>query len=225
MQRYIAIATAGEPDWSREPAPDYRVRCSDLPRMLRNCETDFPRRDGYLLADPVRADAWRERLAALGPGLKVGISWRGGTPATGEARRSIALDALLPILSTPATHFVSLQYGNVSAELAQLKMRHSVIVHSWASSDAAMEEVTALIASLDLVITVCTTAAHLAGALGKPTWVLVPLVPEWRYLYQGSSIPWYRTLHLFRQKRLNDWEDVIATVEGELAQKVARCPV
>ena len=215
---------AGEPDWSREPAPDYRARCGDLPRMLRNRESDFPGHAGYLVPDPGRVVAWRERLAALGPGLKIGVSWRGGTPSTGQARRSIALDAWRPILSTSGTHFVSLQYGDVSAEISELKTRHGIVVHSWANSAAGMDDVAALVASLDLVITVCTTAAHLAGSLGKTTWVVVPVVAEWRYLHKGTTIPWYPRLRLFRQQQIDEWDDVLATVTAELAREVAsRC--
>jgi tetratricopeptide (TPR) repeat protein len=221
VYRYRA---AGEPDWSREPAADYRTRCGDLPRMLRNRDADFPRHTGYLVADPARTAAWHERLASLGPGLKVGISWRGGTRATGQTRRSIALKALLPILSMPGTHFVSLQYGDVHAEVAEIEARHGVVVHAWANADAGMDDVAALIASLDLVITVCTTAAHLAGALGKSAWVMVPVVAEWRYLREGSSIPWYPKLRLFRQERLDEWSNVLAAVKAELAHEVAsRC--
>ncbi len=212
---------AGEPDWSREPAPDYRARCGDLPRMLRNREADFPRHAGYLVAEPARVTAWRDRLESRGPGLKVGISWRGGTPATGQARRSIPLDALLPILSTSGTHFVSLQYGDVSAEIANLQARHGVVVHSWAYADAGMDDIAALIASLDLIITVCTTAAHLAGALGKSAWVMVPAVAEWRYLYEGTSIPWYPKLRLYRQQKPGQWGGVFATIKTDLANEAA----
>jgi Tfp pilus assembly protein PilF len=218
IYRYRA---AGDPDWSREPAPDYRARYGDLPRMLRNRESDFPRHPGYLVADPVRAAVWQQRLAALGPGLKIGISWRGGTAATGQSRRSIALDAWLPILSTSGAHFVSLQYGEVSAEIAELKTRRGIVVHSWANSDAGMDDVAALIASLDLVITVCTTAAHLAGALGKAAWVVVPVVAEWRYLHEGTTIPWYPRLRLFRQQQINQWGNVLSTVTAELAHELA----
>ncbi len=213
---------AGKPDWSGERAPDFRARCGDLPRMMRNAESDFPRRAGYLVADPARTSGWRSRLAELGPGIKVGISWRGGTPGTGEAIRSIPLEDLRPILSVSGAHFISLQYGAVSGEIATLmRAPHSTVIHQWAHSDADMEDVAALISSLDLVITVCTTAAHLAGALGKNAWVMVPAVAEWRYLDEGTSIPWYSTLKLIRQDRLTDWSGVIRNVELGLLAEVA----
>ena len=210
----------GEPDWMREVAPDYRARCGDLPRMLRQDDGDFPLHEGYLAADPSRVGAWRERLAALGPGLNIGISWRGGTPATGEAIRSMALAAWMPILTVPGAHFVSLQYGDAGAEIAAMSKRHGVTVHSWASADAAMDDVAALTATLDLVITVCTTAAHLTGALGKRAWVLVPAVAEWRYAAAGNTMPWYPALRLFRQRVLHQWDDVIHEVKSELMREL-----
>jgi Tfp pilus assembly protein PilF len=211
----------GKPDWLCEPAPDFRARCGDLPRVLRNHDADFPRHSGYLVADPARAAGWRARLAALGPGIKVGISWRGGTPGTGQAARSLALDALLPILSLPQAHFVSLQYGAVSEEIADMRTRHGVVLNEWPQAIADMDEMAALISSLDLVVTVCTTAAHLCGALGKTAWVMVPAVAEWRYLESGSRIPWYPALRLIRQPRLTAWGEVIAGVRGELQHRLA----
>ena len=189
--------------------------------MLRNCDADFPRHGGYLVPDTARVAAWRARLAALGPGLKVGVSWRGGTPGTGQAARSLPLDELLPLLTLPNAHFVSLQYGPASAEIAALNARHGSALHDWLPPVTDMDEVAALIAGLDLVVTVCTTVAHLSGALGKAAWVMVPAVAEWRYLESGSEIPWYPALRLFRQPRLNEWDDVIASIRSELQQRVA----
>jgi tetratricopeptide (TPR) repeat protein len=211
----------GQPDWSGEPAPHFRARCGDLPRMLRNQDSDFPQQANYLIADSSRVTAWRSRLAELGPGLKVGVSWRGGTPATGQATRSIPLEALLPVLSVSDTHFISLQYGAVGAEVAAFRAHHNVVMHEWAAADADMDDVAALISSLDLIISVCTTAAHLAGALGKNAFVMVPTIAEWRYLDRGSTVPWYSTLELFRQHNLNDWDGVISRVKHALLSKLS----
>jgi tetratricopeptide (TPR) repeat protein len=210
----------GKPDWWRDAAPDYRVRLGDLPRILRTHEADFPPHCGYLVPDAGKVAAWRARLAALGPGLKVGISWRGGTPGTGQAARSIALAALLPILSLPRAHFISLQYGDVSNEIAELHTHRGVEVHAWSNANADMDGVAALIASLDLVVTVCTTAAHLAGALGKTAWVMVPAAAEWRYGESGPRIPWYPALRLFRQQRRNEWDGVIAALKAEFMHAI-----
>ena len=218
--RVYRYRVKGEPEWKREPAPDFRARYGDLPRMLRNSADDFPRHSGYLVPDPAKAVAWRARLSALGPGLKVGVSWRGGTPGTGQAARSLALDALLRILSVPHARFVCLQYGEVDEEIAALGAHHGIAMSVWPQAIADMDEMAALITELDLVITVCTTAAHLCGALGKTGWVLVPAVAEWRYLESGSEIPWYPALRLFRQSGPGAWNTVIEPVRAEL---LARC--
>ena len=210
----------GAPDWSGEAAPDYCVRMGDLPRIMRRSKADFPAHRGYLLADAAQVAAWRARLDALGRGLKVGVSWRGGTPGTGQAARSLALDALLPLLRLPRAHFISLQYGAVGAEIADLRVRHGIVLHEWSQADAAMDGVAALIASLDLVITVCTTAVHLSGALGKPAWVMVPAVAEWRYLETGAHLPWYPALRLFRQQNPGAWDGVVADVRTELVREI-----
>jgi tetratricopeptide (TPR) repeat protein len=211
----------GNPAWSHEPTPDFRVRYGDLPRMLRNRDTDFPRHAGYLVPDTAGVAAWRARLAALGPGLKVGVSWRGGTPGTGQAARSMPLVKLLPLFTFPDAHFVSLQYGRNSEEIAALNSRYGVALHDWLPPVTDMDEVAALIAGVDLVVTVCTTVVHLSGALGKTAWVMVPAVAEWRYLATGTAIPWYPALRLFRQRQRNEWEDVIATVRAELRRRIA----
>ena len=210
----------GQPEWSHEPAPDFRVRLGDLPRMLRNCGADFPRHSGYLFADPGNVTNWRIRLAALGSGPKIGLSWRGGTLATGQRARSLPLEDLLPIVSLPDTHFVSLQYGDGREEIANLRTRYGVTFSEWPQAIADMDEMAALVASLDMVITVCTTAAHLAGALGKTAWVLVPAVSEWRYRESGNGIPWYPELRLFRQRRTAEWSDVILEVRTALIDAI-----
>ena len=209
----------GEPEWPREPRPDFRLRYGDLPRVLRNQRADFPRHGGYLVADTAKVAAWRARLAALGPGFKVGISWRGGTPGTGQAARSMPLDKLVPVLSLPNAHFISLQYGPCGDEIAALHAHHGLTVHEWPQQIADMDEAAALIASVDLIVTVCTTVVHLSGALGKTAWAMVPAVAEWRYLESGSQIPWYPALRLFRQHRVNEWDNVIAQIRSELQRQ------
>lgn len=209
----------GAPDWSHESTPDFRTRLGDLPRMLRNRLADFPFHRGYLTAEASVVNEWRARLGQLGPGLKIGVSWRGGTPATGQAARSIPLDTLLPILTLPHAHFVSLQYGPVEAEIAAFHAKYGVQIHAGAPSHAGMDGVAALIGSLDLVITVCTTVAHFCGALGKPAWVMVPAAPEWRYMQSGDRIPWYSELRLFRQQCANSWGAVILAIGTELKSK------
>ena len=204
------------------PTPDLKVAAGSVPGFLRNAPTDFPARDHYLLADPVRVDHWRQRLASLGPGLKVGIAWRGGLPQTRAARRSFALADLLPILSDPGCRFVSLQYTDCAAEIKALLQSAGVRVHNWQEAIDDYDETAALVTSLDLVISVQTAVVHLAGALGKPAWVLVPAVAEWRYLQSGDTMPWYSSVRLFRQREAGQWQPVVTEIAAELARRMGR---
>jgi len=195
---------------------DLQIPVGSLPRFFRNEEADFPAHSGYLIADPRRIRRWKERLAAHGPGLKIGLSWRGGTSRTNAYLRSIPLETWLPVLRQPNTHFVNLQYTDCRAELDSLYSRHGIRIHSWREIESDYEEAAALVASLDLVISVCTAVVHLAGALGVPVWVLVPSSPGWRYLQEGERLPWYPAARLFRQAEPLHWEPVIAKIGTEL---------
>jgi hypothetical protein len=209
-----AIVCAGlqgvsTPEWvGRTPSIDCHLSSGSLPRHFRRRETDFPAHGGYLAADPERVRHWQGRVATLGEGLKVGLSWRGGMPSTRRTLRSLDLPLFDALLRIPGTRFVDLQYGDTVAERAALASR-GIELASWPDAITDLDETAALISSLDLVITVCTTVVHLTGALGKPAWVLVPSVPEWRYQAEGSGMPWYPTVQLFRQGAGEGWGAVI----------------
>jgi hypothetical protein len=97
-----------------------------------------------------------------------------------------------------------------------LRSRHGIEVHHWQEAIDDYDETAALVGALDLVVSVCTSVIHLAGALGKPAWVMVPLIPEWRYMSEGESMPWYPSVRLFRQRRYRQWNGVIDRVAGLL---------
>jgi Tfp pilus assembly protein PilF len=196
---------------------DYQIPAGSLPLVFRTRLQDFPRHSGYLRADPERVAHWRERLAALGGGRWIGLSWRGGTEKTGARRRSIALTELRPLLEVPGTRFVSLQYGDVAGEVAGLERSHGIRVEHWPEVVESSDETAALMGALELTVSVCTSAAHLAGALGRPAWVLVPAVAEWRYGALGETMPWYPSLQLFRQPVPGDWRPVLERVRTRLA--------
>jgi Flp pilus assembly protein TadD len=196
---------------------DATVRAGSLPRLFRRRPADFPRHDGYLKADPRRIDDWRARLDAIGPGLKVGLSWIGGVRQTRRALRSLPLAGLGQLLGTRGAHFVSLQYTQGAAEEAEsLRASTGIAIHHWPDAIADYDETAALVCALDLVISVCTSIVHLGGALGRPVWVMAPYSPEWRYGFSGDAMPWYPSVRLFRQPRYGDWPAVIASVSGEL---------
>jgi tetratricopeptide (TPR) repeat protein len=209
-------------DWLRDAGPiDLAVPLASLPRHLRRSAAAFPRRSGeprgFLLAAPERVAFWRERLAALGEGRRVGISWRGGVPQTNRGARSLPLDDLLPLLRAPGTRFVSLQYGPAAEELDALRREHGVDIAHWSEAIDDYDETAALVSALDLTVSVCTAVVHLAGALGRPAWVLAPVRPEPRYGKAGDTMPWYPSARVFRQQRYGDWAPVIASVAAALA--------
>ncbi len=203
------------------PAPDYEIPAGSLPLHLRMTAERFPAHQGYLTADPEKVSRWRARLAALGPGLKVGLSWRGGTAMSRTASRSLDLPRLLPILRTPGIHFVDLQYSAGAPEIAALEREHGARIVHWQEALDDYDETAALVCALDLVLTVCTAVVHLTGALGRTAWVMTPHSPEWRYGHAGERMPWYPAVRLIRQERHGDWDAVIATV-GRRLQHAAK---
>jgi ADP-heptose:LPS heptosyltransferase len=200
--------------------PTAKTWLGSLPRHYRRHREAFPERRGYLAADPRQVDAWRARLAELGPGLKVGISWRGGTPSTRRSARSIPLVEWEPLLRQPGAHFIDLQYGDAAADIETLAKRHGLRLTHWPDALTADYDATAaLVEALDLVISVQTSVVHLAGALGKDAWVLVPRVPEWRYGVERRTMPWYPSVRMFRQTT-TDWTQCLMEAANELRAKV-----
>ena len=197
-----------------------QIEMGSLPLFLRRSAADFPHHQGYLRADEERVARWRARLAQLGPGLKIGISWTGGVRKTRRALRSIALAQWLPILSTPGARFVSLQYtGEAAGEAAAMESRHGIRIEHWADAIADYDETAALVCALDLVVSVCTSVVHLGGALGRPVWVMAPYSPEWRYGFSGEAMPWYPSVKLFRSPTFGQWQPVIESVTRALRQR------
>ena len=209
---------------SAQAGIDCCTPAGSLPRRWRNTLSDFPDHAGYLVADRTRVAHWRERLTSLGAGLKIGVSWRGGVHSTRRSLRSVPLDQWLPILRCRGAQFVSLQYSDVRGELSDLRARYGMVVHHWQEAIDDLDEMAALIASLDLVVTVQTAVAHLSGALGNEAWVMIPTVPEWRYRVHGDAMPWYPALRLFRQQSPGDWAPLVNSIAARLDARVAGTP-
>ena len=198
------------------------IEAGSLARVLRRGPGDFPRHEGYLRADPGEVARWRVRLDALGPGLTIGLSWQGGVRKTRRALRSLELEQLVPLLRLPGLRFVSLQYTpEAPAEIAELRARHGIVIEHWQDVIDDLDQTAALVCALDLVVSVCTSIVHLAGALGRPAWVLTPVGPEWRYGLSGETMPWYPSVRLFRQRVYRQWDTVIADVAAELGALAA----
>ncbi|MBI3042051.1 MAG: tetratricopeptide repeat protein [Betaproteobacteria bacterium] len=214
---YAAAPDRGLPGEIAAREIDVEIAAGSLPCFLRRSLNAFPRHDGYLKADPQRVAYWRARLAQLGPGLKVGISWTGGVRKTRRALRSIPLEQWLPILQTPGAGFVSLQYtADAGAAVAAFQEQQGVRIEHWAEAVDDYDETAALVCALDLVVSVCTAVIHLGGALGRPVWVMAPRGPEWRYGFAGDTMPWYPSVKVFRQPAFGEWHPVISSVAAEL---------
>ncbi len=210
------VPAGEEPAWLAQAGSiDRQIPMGSLPGFWRQHWDDFPRHAGYLQAAPERIAYWRARLDALGPGPKIGLSWRGGVAATRRHQRCVALEEFLPLLRLPA-RFVSLQYGDCAADLNAFRRDHGVTLPHWQDALDDYDETAALVCALDLVVSVCTAIIHLSGALGKPVWILVPAIAEWRYLDRGRRLPWYPSALMFRQMAPGRWQDVIGEVVEQL---------
>ena len=187
--------------WIKNRKIDARCSSDMLGRFYRNDDMDFPG-TGFLVADPERRVQWRALFDNLGDRPRIGIAWTGGLPKTGTQKRSLHLEDFVPILKSVDATWVSLQYKDPSAEIEQLQETHGITVHHWPRVGEAfdIDELAAAISELDLVITVTTAAVHLTGALGKEAWVIAPRKSRWFYRASGDTIPWYKTVHMFRQR-------------------------
>lgn len=209
------------PPWLKEVGEvDFHASMGSLPAWLRKREADFPPHQGYFCADPGRVEYWRAKLAALGPGLKVGLSWRGGTYSTRKRLRSLELPDLRELCATPGCRYVSLQYGKCADEIREFTAATGIPLVHWQDAIDDYDETAALCSALDLTVSVCTSVIHLNGALGRPVWILVPSAPEWRYGFAGESLPWYPSVRLYRQEERSSWNPVLARVGADLERRV-----
>jgi predicted O-linked N-acetylglucosamine transferase (SPINDLY family)/ADP-heptose:LPS heptosyltransferase len=227
MRLASSLGGGGEivPQGKRLPYFDVHCAFMSLPRVLGTTLDTLPATSSYLHADANAVERWAERLAGTGSGLKIGIAWAGNPTHAGDRRRSIAIECFSSLLDVPGTRFYSLQVGERAADLARLAGAHARgQVVDLAPDLTSFAETAAALAHLDLVIAVDTSVVHLAGALGRPCWVMVPFSPDWRWLTGREDSPWYPSLRLFRQRKLSDWDDVIARVRDALAARAALRP-
>ncbi|HXP98282.1 MAG TPA: tetratricopeptide repeat protein, partial [Telmatospirillum sp.] len=201
------------------PAFDVHLPLMSAPHLLgttvQNIPTDIP----YVHPDDALATVWKNRLSGL-TGLKVGVVWSGDPRPDNprahavDRRRSLSLSQLEPLLAMPGVSFVSLQKGSPAAQLTTVAPEIRPLDRMDDVSDFA--DTAALVANLDLVISVDTSVAHLAGALGKPVWILSRFDGCWRWLTDRDDSPWYPTARLFRQETPGEWKNVVARVAAAL---------
>jgi ADP-heptose:LPS heptosyltransferase len=185
---------------------------------LRRSLESFPRCVQLLHANRSLTAEWRNRFATLGTGLKIGVAWHGGIKAKDRKLRCLSLENLVPLLNVAGTQWINLQHGNVSQEIADLKTVHDATIHDWPQSDLRddLENLAARIAACDLVISAGNAVVHLAGALGVPTWTLLPAHGAWRWGTSECVTPWYASVETLRQSFMGDWEGVIEATHRKL---------
>jgi hypothetical protein len=209
---------------ARLPPFDLHCPLMSLPHAFGTTLNTIPAATPYLSADPALAANWQERLVGL-DGLRIGLVWAGGSwlnvPAVAavDRRRSIALKALAPLGKVSGVSFVSLQKDAPAAQAADPS--HGLMLHDFTADLHDFEDTAALIVNLDLVISVDTSVAHLAGALGKPVWLLNRFDTCWRWLLNRDDSPWYPTLRQFRQARPGDWNSAVCATRDALQRLMA----
>lgn len=197
-----------------DPLPDFDYYCPvmSLPLALGTRLASLPAPIPYLHASRAQRSQWQQRLgAASGP--RIGLVWSGNPKHQGDRHRSIALASLLQALPA-GPQYISLQKEVRDSDTAALLQRPDLLQFSDAMAD--FSDTAALCSAMDLVIAVDTSVAHLAGALGIPTWLLLPHLPDWRWLLERTDTPWYPQMRLWRQKSAGDWDAVLQDLHSAL---------
>jgi hypothetical protein len=196
------------------PQVDLVTPLMSVPLWYGTTLETIPAQVPYLAADSRLAESFQAKYFRADPNLKVGLVWAGRPSHPNDHNRTMTLASLAPLAEIPGITFYSLQKGEASKEIRSAPPRMKIVDLSVGLTD--FNWTAAAVAGLDLIITVDTSISHLGGALAKPVWVLVPFVPDWRWLLNRDDTPWYPTLRLFRQQTLRNWTDVIQRVRDEL---------
>jgi len=206
--------------WKDAPPHDAYVLLSSLPQIFGTELGTIPAPIPYITADPERVAHWGQRLAQLRPQrrLRVGLAWSGRPTHPNNLRRSIRMSVLAPILAVQGVDFFGLQKPMPEEDRAFAASHPHFIDLAQELGDFA--ETGAVMQNLDVVIAVDTAVVHLAGALGREAWVMVPEPADWRWLLNRTDSPWYPTLRLFRQDRPTEWGPVVAEIARNLESRV-----
>jgi len=198
------------------PPFDYHIHLMSIPHVLGTDLASIPAETPYVAVDPARSRHWAGRIE--GSGLKIGLAWAGNPNYPRDKFRSIALEHLSDLWDVQGVRYYSLQKPLKDGELGKFPTRTTMVDVGSELTDFA--DTAAVIAELDLVICVDTAIAHLAGALGKPVWLLLPEIGDFRWLEGREDSPWYPTMRLFRQRRIGEWDEVLARVKAAMEDAV-----
>ncbi len=195
------------------PPFDVHAPLLSLPMIFGTRLETIPGDVGYIRADGRRVEAWKDRLSGFA-GRKVGLCWQGNPEFPGDRWRSIPLKYFAVLLDDPSSTFINLHKGAGEGQIGECGLTDRIVNYSAAVT--SLVDTAAIMENLDLVITSDTSVAHLAGAMGKPVWILLQSMPDWRWLLEREDSPWYPTMRLFRQGTLGDWEGVLTRVKRAL---------
>jgi tetratricopeptide (TPR) repeat protein len=214
-------------DVSQLPVFDYQVPVMSLPHLFKTTLQTIPSQVPYLQASEELTAQWKEKLKD-DHNFKVGICWEGSPYyeqfKAAASKKSVPLNTFIPLTQVPGVSVYALQKMNGLEQLKALPsdVKITDFGEDFDGTNGRFMDTAAVINNLDLVITVDTSVAHLAGALGKPVWVLLPSVADWRWMLNRSDCPWYPTMQVFRQHQQGDWTSVMQTVINELKPAVAQ---
>ncbi len=196
-----------------EQLPGFDVHCPllSLPLAFETTVETIPAATPYLRAEPALAEQWSKKLPREAGRPLIGLVWAGRPENKNDRSRSMRLQDFAPLAAVKNAQFVSLQLGPAADQTRRRPAGMELI--DFTSDLQNFADTAALVASLDLVIAVDTAVAHLTGALSKPIWMLIPTMPDWRWLLQRDDSPWYPTMRLFRQSTRGDWKDVVERVK------------
>lgn len=204
-----------------EPLPEFDFQCPimSLPLAFKTRVESIPAQVPYLHVDEAKRHAWQARMGQKTK-FRIGLVWSGRPSHNNDHNRSLPFSLLAPLMALPA-EFHALQQEIRSEEMADVSACNALQLHTDALHD--FSDTAALVDQMDLVITVDTSVAHLAGALGKPVWMMLPYAPDYRWLLDREDSPWYPTARLFRQPALNDWRRVIDKIAEALRTQCSAC--
>jgi tetratricopeptide (TPR) repeat protein len=196
--------------------PEFDLHCPllNLPSIFETDMSNIPAKIPYITADAAKAEMWKERIQKGGARIRTGLVWSGNPKHKKDHKRSCRLEIFSPLAEAGKITFYSLQKGSAAAEAKN--PHHDLQLIDYTEEMYNFADTAGLIANLDLVISVDTSVAHLAGALGKNVWILLPFDSDWRWLLDREDSPWYPTMKLYRQPAPGDWESVISRVKEDL---------
>ncbi|MHB8746494.1 MAG: tetratricopeptide repeat protein, partial [Gammaproteobacteria bacterium] len=195
---------------------DMHAPLLSLPNIFHTTLSSIPAQIPYLTADHELVESWRDKIGTVERKLKVGLVWAGNPSHQNDHNRSCSLQAYAPLARVPGVAFFSLQKGPAAVQLNDAPQGLNLI--DYTDELVSYSDTAALLANLDLIISVDTSVVHLAGAMGKVVWALLPFAPDWRWLLDREDSPWYPTMRLFRQPQSGDWASVMESVRAAMLE-------